>query len=190
MKKEITDIKVINTKTNKMLKVIDSLDVTNTDEVKKMTDNIKTVKAWVKQEKDKYVAPAKEIIAKAKEQYDPVIDSITIAEKQFKTKVTNHLLELQKKENEAKEKLANRVEKGTMKAETAVRKMQEVGKTENNLGGVTLKMVKNYRIIDESKIPEKYWKRELIKSAIRTDAITNNIEIPGIEVFEEAGSSF
>jgi len=190
MTKKLTDIKVVDKKTNAMLKAITELDVTNTEAVQEMTKNIRTVKAWVKQEKDKYVAPAKEIIAKAKEQYDPLIKGIETAEREFKGKVTAHLMAEKKKQDEKQQKLADRVERGTMKAETAVRKMEEMGEVKKSTGGVKVKMIKDYRIVDESKIPDEYWKRELIKSAIRTDAITKGKTIPGIEVYEKPSASF
>ena len=189
-KKEVTDIKVIDKKTSSMLKTIKELDVTDALKVAEMTSNIKTMKTWVKQEKDKYVKPAKDIIAKAKIQYDPIITLITDAEKQFKAKVTKHIMDQRAIEEAKKEKLVARVERGTMTADTAVRKMEEVGETEKSTGGVTIKMIRDYEIVDESLIPDKYFDRVLRKGDLRKDVLTNNIEVPGTKVIEKPSASF
>ena len=198
---KITDIKVVEKKTNNMVKAIESVDIKNTDALEEIKQHIKTAKAWIKQEKEKYIAPAQEIIAKAKEQYDPLMTQVEEAEASLKGRVHEYVVAQQKIEDEKKAKLAKRVEKGTMKAETAVRKMEEMPETKKTHGGVTVKKVKDYRIIDESKIPDQYFKRELNKSLLRKNALTEGMgyeikdgnitsKIAGIEVYEKTQTSF
>lgn len=199
---KVTDIKVVEKKTNNMVKAIESVDIKDGNALEEIKQHIKTAKAWIEQEKEKYIAPAKEIIAKAKEQYDPLMVQVEEAERSLKGRIQEYVLAEQKKEEEQKEKLAKRVEKGTMKAETAVRKMEEMPEQKKTHGGVTVKKVKDYRIVDESKIPQEYYNKPTInKSLLRKNALTEGMgfevkdgkiisKIAGIEVYEKSQASF
>lgn len=199
---KVTDIKVVEKKTNNMVKAIEAVDIKNGDALEEIKKHIKTAKQWIEQEKAKYIAPAQEIIAKAKEQYDPLMVQVEEAERSLKGRVQEYVLAEQKKEDEKKEKLAKRVEKGTMKAETAVKKMEEMPETGKTHGGVTVKKVKDYKIVDESKIPQEYFNKPTInKSLLRKNALTEGMgyetkdgkiisKIAGIEVYEKSQTSF
>jgi hypothetical protein len=43
---------------------------------------------------------------------------------------------------------------------------------------------KKYRILDESEIPEEYWRKELNRQKIRTDSLAG-VHIPGVEIYED-----
>ena len=174
----------------KMQAAVEVVDVTDEKKVTAAKEGIKKLKSYVKQQMSKYIDPAKAIIAEAKEQYDPWIEACDAAEALLKRKVIEYVMEQRKKEDEAKQKLAARVEKGTMKAETAVRKMDELPETKANQGGVKVRMIKDYQVTDESKIPAEFWTRTLNTALIRKVALQEGTAIPGIEVFEKPSGSF
>jgi hypothetical protein len=156
--------KIIVKQATAMQKMVDETIVTNDKEYQALADkvkNVKTLKKAIEKQKDEYVAPAKVIIAKARVDYDPYIKQCESAETQLKQKGVVYYLAEEKKKKEAEEKLAARVEKGTMKEETAVRKMEElkpVEKTVKTESGASLGMVETYvpRIIDEKAIERDY----------------------------------
>lgn len=186
------DVAVVKSKIENMRDAVKAITVSSQEELAKVSDHIADVRKmrkFIEQERDKYVKPAKEIIASAKDQYDPFIRATEEAEGWLKGKAQEYMLAEQKKEQAAKQKLAERVERGTMKPETAVRKMEEVQEAPKTVRSdsskLTMKTVKDVRIIDQSKIPDEYYKpRELDMVKIKKVA-TAGVSIPGVEVFDK-----
>ena len=92
---------------------------------------------------------------------------------------------------EAKQKLAARVDRGTMKIETAMRKMDEVIEPDKTVvtesGSATTVVRKAWRVVDKTKIPLEYLEPNmiLIKQAIRAGRF-----VPGIEEYDVSGVNF
>lgn len=182
-------IAVVKTKIDAMKEKVSAIQVSSTEELQAVAGyvkDIKTMKKFVEQERDKYITPAKEIIAKAKEQYDPYARACDEAEYALKEKAQVYMLAEQKKEEAGKAKI---LADGRTSVETKVKKLETIpeavktAKTDN--GSLTMKMVKDIRILDESKIPDEYYKpRELDLVKIKRVAIAG-LSIPGVEVYEK-----
>lgn len=183
------EIKVVKTKIDSMAAQVDAITVTSPEELTQVAthiSNVKKMRKYVEQERDKYIAPAKEIIAKAKEQYDPYVRACDEAELALKKKAESFMLEQKKKEDEEKAKIL--ADKRT-KVETKVEKIAEVKEApksvKTNESTLSMKMVKDIRIIDQSQIPDEYYKpRELDMVKIKKVA-TAGVVIPGVEVYEK-----
>ena len=84
------------------------------------------------------------------------------------------------------EKLTARVEKGTLKPETAARKMETIPTADrhvtNETGSLTITKLKRFRITDISKVPIEYMLPN--ETAIRK-AMHEGKDIPGVEYFIE-----
>ncbi len=77
----------------------------------------------IEEEKKRFTAPAKEIISAAKAKYDPLIIALERIEDAIKAHAKSYMLEREAQRKEAEAKIAARVEKGTLKAETAMKKI-------------------------------------------------------------------
>lgn len=181
--KELT---VVKRKTTNIAKEVEAIDVSDNDAVKKAGTIIKEAKKWLKGERDKYIAPAKEIIAQAKDQYDPFIKNVEDVEKKLKARVTEYVTEQNRIAEKERQRLADRVERGTMKAETAVDKMEKIEDPGKSVGGVTVRTIKKMRITDASLIPREFLVPDEV--AIRK-ALLNGQEIPGAEIYEDQSAS-
>lgn len=217
------DIKEAKGLVVKMEKAVESVDIGDGLAVKQLADSIKKVKTFVTQKQNKYILPAKEIIAEAKETYDPYLEACSKAEKTLKERVTAHVMEQRRLEEIERKKIADKAEADRKKIEAdlaagkideakaeqklekaqdkAVEKMETVQETKKSIGGIKTRMVKDYRIVDESKIPDKYWTREINRGLLRWEALSEGIgfkvengqfisNIPGIEIFEKPQGSF
>jgi len=185
----ITVSKTVKQKITGLQETVKALRVENEEQQIQATEylaGIKKLEKLIKQEMDKYIKPAKAIISATKEKYDPYLKELKTAETKIKDELGRFYLEQKEKEEEKKKKLAERVERGTMKAETAVRKMEELPETQKSVktetGKASVRMVKEVVIIDESKLPREYLKPDLTK--IRKDALAGK-EIDGVEVREK-----
>lgn len=179
------EIKVVKTKIESMAAQVDAIKVTSPEELTQVANhisNVKKMRKYVEQERDKYIAPAKEIIAKAKDQYDPYVKACDEAEAALKGKAQSFMLEQKKKEDDEKARI---LADGRTKVETKVEKLSEVKEAPKTVETLSMKMVKDVRIIDQAQIPDEYYKpRELDMVKIKKVA-TAGVVIPGVEVYEK-----
>lgn len=187
---------IIQNQAEKMDQEIEKFKVTNDEESKMASDKInqiKTLKKMIESEKEKYVAPAKEIIAAAREKYDPMIKRCENAELLLKSKAKNYLLEKEKQVAEAQAKIAQRVEKGTLKAETAIKKLEDLPEAPKTVrsdtgSGLRISKRKVAKIVDPNLIPDEYW--EINEVRVRKDALDREknglTQIPGVIIEVES----
>lgn len=182
-----------------MQAMLDATQVTNDVELGEVADKIKRVKTLakiVKEKKEKFTEPAKAIITEARETYDPMIKECQNAEEVLKGRAKKYMLEQERIRIQKEEKIAARVEKGTMKPETAMNKieaMPEVQKTVRTDTGSALRMAKRRvaKITNPEMIPDEYWVIDEVR--VRREALVrdkSNLEqIPGVAIIEEADLS-
>ncbi len=188
-------ISVMQEKTQSLQERVESVDISNEQEVKMLSQGIRAFKKMIEDAKDELVAPAKQIIERAKFIYDGNLFICKQAEATLKDRNTQYVIEQRRKQEEEKMKLAERVERGTMKAETAVKKMENMDEVKKTSGGLTVKTKKDIEVVDETKVPEKYWIKTLNTKLIREEALANDPElgksiVPGVNIVEVTSSAF
>lgn len=169
-----------------------AVTITNQDELNSVADhiaNVKRVAKAVTEVRDKYIAPAKEIISHAKTTFDPIINQAKEVETILKGKASDFMVAEKKRADEAAAKEVAKVESGYQKPETAAEKISKIPEakkaTEATDSRLSMKMVKEVKVVDESKVPDEYYKpRELDMVKIKKVA-TAGIAIPGVEVTEK-----
>lgn len=168
-----------------------AIKVTSKEELTAVAEHIGTVKKAKKevtQVRDKYIAPAKEIISHAKATFDPFINGCDEIEKVLKDKAQEYLLAEEKRAEEARAKEIKKVESGYQKPETAANKIAAIPeadrKAEASNSTLSIRKVKDVKIVDEKAIPDEWYKpRELDMVRIKKAALAGAV-IPGVEVFE------
>lgn len=185
---KVDEVEVVKNKISGMQEMLATTKVTNEDELAKVSDKVKAVKMlkkFIEEQKDKLVAPAKAIINEARLKYDPYIKECENAEATLKSRAGKFLDEQEKAKIEKEEKLAKRVENGTMKEETAVKKMEELKEVPKtvNTGTSALRRTKRrvVEITDLNLIPDEYWIVDEVR--VRKEGLVK--EIPGTIVKEE-----
>lgn len=140
----------------------------------------------IKAEKESITKPLNDALRNARALFKPIEDQFIEAEKIIKGKLLEYTKKINEEARKKEEAIAKRVEKGTLKVETAEKKISEVEKVDNQTSGevgkVQIKKVKKVRIVNESDIPREYLVPDLVK--IRKDALAGK-EIAGVEVYEE-----
>lgn len=190
IKKE--ELSIVESKIDAMKQAVGSIEIKSKDDLSLVATNISNVKKmrkFVEQERDKYIKPAKDIIENAKTAFGPYLEVCDDVEKILKDKAQVFMIEDKKREDEAKAKEVAKVESGYQKPETAVKKIEQIEKADTKVktdaGTLSMKMVKEVVIVDQSLIPEEYYKpRELDMVKIKKVA-TAGIAIPGVKVEEK-----
>jgi hypothetical protein len=176
-------------------KQVEGFKITDNDTMVVATDTLSIIKdiskAMEKQRKLR-VDPLNKEVKDINAEYKPLSTDLEKAEKYIKSEMISYSNEVDRKAAEAAAKLEARVEKGTMRTDTAMRKMDDIetmgSSVEGNKGSINFRMVRVVKIVDVTKIPAKYLNDEkvldAIKSAVRTD-VMNGTLVDGVEVVEE-----
>jgi len=183
------ELTLIKTRVSKLENQAVSVLIESQDDYVNAVDIVSKLKetgSEIKNRKESITKPLNESLRNIRELFKPIEDQFANAERIIKEKILGYK---RKKDEEARAeeaKIAARMAKGTIKLETAERKMVEIERVENTtrgaVGEVQIKNVRKVRISDESAVPRKYLVPDMV--LIRRDALTG-IDIPGVEVYNE-----
>ena len=199
MEKKETSIEVIKEKVLGMETMLERFQITNNEDLAKVSDKIKDIKKFckfIKNKKDEYVSPAKAIIEQAKLDYDPFIKQCENAEVVLKMRAVKYHDEQEEKRKADELKIAKKVETGYIKQETAINKLEslsEVKKTVSTDNGSKLCFNKRKIVVIEKPelIPDEYWIIDDVR--VRKEALLKDKEgkeqIPGVVIREESRPS-
>jgi hypothetical protein len=146
----------------------------------------------VKTEKEKITKPLNESLKAARDLFRPIEDDLATGERIIKSKMVDYEAEIEAKRAAEAAKLEARVEKGTMRTDTAMRKMDDLETVDSTVkgakGSVNFREVRKVKIVDPTKIPLKYLANEkvidAIRAAVSTDVL-NGTKVEGVEIVIE-----
>ena len=175
----------------KIGKYSSSLEVkTDGDYKSAMTEGIE-IKDKLKEitnRKEEITKPMNAALKSVRDLFKPIETAGEVALKTIKDKMLAFSEKTRQEAEAAKIKLGERVEKGTMKVETAVRKMEDIKEPEKTIktdeGKATNVVRKAWRVIDKSKIPLEFMEPNMvaIKASFRAGKL-----VDGVEEYEETG---
>lgn len=193
--KEVT---VVRQQSSKALAAANTLQITSADEMTTATDHLskmKTVAKMIKDRKELITKPLTEALNSARDLFKPIEANLAEAERLVKSKMVAYQTKIEDDAEVERLRLAKRVEKGTMKPETAVRKMEEIQEAPKSVQGKTGAMAfrntKKVRFAELTSIsPEGIM--ELVRGgyllwnepAARRDALAGK-GVAGVEIYEE-----
>jgi len=147
--------------------------------------NIKAVAKLIKEKKEGITKPLNEALKNARDLFRPFEEASEEAEGIVKSKMVTYSNEVEEKNRIEQEKIAKKLAEGTIKPETAEKKvaaLQDVGSVSSNTGAAEFRIVKKVVIENETLVPLKY--RVIDEVAVRKDALAG-IQIAGVKVVEE-----
>jgi hypothetical protein len=171
------------------------LFIDSNESLAQATDILSKIKAAskdVKNRKEEITKPLNDALKSARSLFKPIEDDLATAERTIKGKMLDYSNEVERKAAEQAAKLEKRVEKGTMRVDTAMRKMDDIetvgSSVQGENGSIQFRTVRNIKIVDPTKIPLKYMMNEkvlaAISAAVRTDVL-NGTKVDGVEIVEE-----
>jgi thiamine pyrophosphate-dependent acetolactate synthase large subunit-like protein len=141
--------------------------------------------------KEEITKPLNAALKSVRDLFRPIENAGETALATIKRKMLAFQQEEARKAEEAKRKLAERVERGTMKPETAVRKMDDIKAPEKTVktdtGKATTRTVKKYRITDKTQIPFQFLEPNM--TAIK-ESFRKGVPVAGVEEYEEQEMAF
>lgn len=165
------------------------VDIEGAEDLAKATDIVTKLKdagSNIKKIKESVTKPLNEALKNVREMFKPVEEQYTVSEKIIKDKILAYSRKVNEEAAIREQKIAESLEKGTIKQETAERKIESLDRVESttrgSIGSVQFRKIQRVEIIDESLIPRKYL--EVNMTAIRRDALSG-VNIPGVKVVDD-----
>lgn len=152
-----------------------------------------SAKKAVKNAKDKFTLPAKQIIEQAKELFDAFEKDVAQGERILKTSMVDFAKLIEADREKLAGRLEARVERGTMRLDTAIRKVGDLANIDYQSAGVTKTTSKKVRIVNPELVPKEFWGiDEVLVRKVSLGNKAQGIEpevIPGVEVYEDTSLS-
>ena len=183
-------VEIYKAKTNEyMQKTAGLLPITSLEENAKVIEykaELKKLGKEVKEEKEKATKPLNEVLKTVREWWSPLEKLIDERESNLEKLLLDYKHKIEDEARKKEAQIAARVEKGTMRLDTAERKLDELPKiqttTHTAAGQVQFRKIPQMRIINEDLIPDEYWVIDLVK--LRKDVIAGMV-VPGAEKYYE-----
>ncbi len=192
--KEIAPVKA---KVNQALVAVRGLVIKSAEDFNagvELGNKIKLVSKAVTQRKEAITKPLNEALKSARDLFRPLENDLDSAETELKSKMLAFKEEERKALAETQAKAEASVEKGTMKPETALRKVQDAkanvtDKTVETSTGAkaTEKFVTEYVIVDETAIPREFLVPDMAKIK---EAMKSGVAVAGVEARKKSVMSF
>ncbi len=183
------EVAVVRQQANKAVQAATDLVIKDAEGMAVATDvlsKIKKVAKMAKERKEAITKPLMEALNSARDLFKPIEANTAEAERIIKGKMLDYQNEVDRKAEADRVKLADRVDRGTMKEETAIAKMEQIQNAptavEGKVGAITTKIIKKYRVTDEKLLPREFLTPDMGKI---TEALKAGREVPGAEVYEE-----
>ena len=183
------DFSLIKTQTSALEKKINSITIQDKDnyvDAITLLNRINEMGNLIKLKKELITKPLNQSLKNARELFKPLEDQFLNAEKIIKKKILDYSQSVNKIAQEKEEKIAERMEKGIIKLETAEKKINEVDRinktTQGSYGKVTIRQTRKVRIVNLALIPREYFIPDMI--LIRNDVLSGK-NIAGVEVYLE-----
>ena len=152
---EKKEIEIVREKVAGAIEAVKTIAIKTDDDLNRagaVLVNIKKLAKFLTQEKEKITKPMNEALKNARAIFKPMEEQIENAENQVSRAMATYADKVEQERKKKEESIAARAEKGQLKEETAVRKMEELGdekKTIHNEGGsVTFTKIKKVRFAD------------------------------------------
>lgn len=201
METKILGVEIVKSKVENAIADISSIIIKTDEDLNRaavVMTNVKKLQKFITQEKEKVIKPLREATAAARAIFSPMEDQIEEASVKLNRSMSNYNDKKQAELARKEESIAKRAEAGQLKPETAVAKMEALGEVKSNVkveaGSVTFRKDKMIRIIDETKIPDRFW--VIDKVVLRSEALAISRStgklgeiIPGCEVYEETNTA-
>lgn len=192
MSKETTQKELVQyqDKATELEKFALSIEIKSDDDLTRASDQVKQAKEaqkTIEKKKDEYVLPAKQILERAKADFDPLIKAFKGVETILKDKATIYITEKNRKIKEEEDKITKKVEEGKMKEGTALKKMEKLPEqtktVQGNASQLRVTEYEDIEIVDVNLIPREYMLPDTTR--IKAVVLKARVEVAGVKIIKK-----
>lgn len=178
---ETKEITLVKQKAGEIISEIDGIKITTAPQLEyavNLLSRITDIQKMVKEKKESITKPLNEGLRNIRDFFAPVENRLESSGKDLREKMLDYKEKVEVKVQQQKEQIAQKVESGEVGFDKGSKQMEKV---DNKIRAIPTRKIREIQIMDEGKIPEKYWELNMI--TLRRDALAG-IEIPGVKVVE------
>lgn len=149
------------------------------DKANEFLSVVMNVEKALVERKAEITRPLMDGLASVRSLFKPLETDHAEAKKTIKAKMLEYSIAEDERIEKEKARVEARVEKGTMRVDTAVRKLENIGEKPTT----ALRTVTKIRVIDEALIPREYLIPDMDK--IKDAVMKQKLTVPGVETYEE-----
>lgn len=187
---ETTSLAPLKAQVSKLENKANEITITTAEENASATElkaKLNETKKQIKDRKEEITKPLNAALKSARDLFAPIEESFEKAERILAGKLIAYKQKVEADARLAEERIAARVEKGTLKLSTAERKIEEIEKVEKTTltpyGQVQFRKIPQMRILDENLIPDEFWVVDMV--ALRRAVVNESRSVPGAEKYYE-----
>lgn len=184
------EVSVVRAQVTKAASIVDNLNVENAETLASAIEirgRLHTLAKTIKDRKEAITKPINLALKEVRSLFSPVELSTANLISQVDKQIIGYKRAVDEEAKKKTEKIAARVESGTLKPQTAAKKLAELPvvqthvKTESG-AGIQFRKIAKVRIVNPELIPDKYW--EINEVLLRKDVLSG-IVVTGAEKYEE-----
>jgi len=168
----------------------DQLNIESEEDMKNASDllvQVNQVEKAIQERKEKITRPLMAGLSEARELFKPMEAGHAEAKKTIKAKMLTYTLAEEERIEKEKSRVIARAEKGTIRQDTAIEKLENIGDAPTAFHGensrTSLHIVRKVRIVDETLIPREYLVPDMKK--IQEAVLKQKLTVNGVEIYEE-----
>lgn len=144
---------------------------------------VKSVESVVVSRREEITRPIMSGLASIRDLFKPLEAGLKNAKEIVKTKVAAYQTAEEERIDAERARIAARVKKGTLRVDTALKKLDSVGEIQKKVGKMQTRKITKVRIMDETMIPREYLVPNMTK--ITEAVLRGGIDVPGVEKYTE-----
>lgn len=145
-----------------------------------LLETIKNAEKTVTGRKEEITRPLMRSLASVRDLFKPIEITLDNAKKVIKAKMLAYQTAEDDRIEKEKARVLARQEKGTIKTETAVKKLEEIGESKTAMRTRTLTKVK---VVDETLVPREWLVVDMPR--VTEAVLKHGLTIPGVELYKE-----
>lgn len=184
------EIAVVETEIKTVYDLALQVAISDDESLKQAIDVLSRIKKagkMVESREEAIKRPLLDSISSLRDLFKPMTTKFKDAETLIKNKILAYNMKVEAEAEKERARITARVEKGTMKAETAATKMATINEPQKSVTGsvgkIQTRIIRKIDIVDESLIPREYLIPD--KAKITDAVLKQNIQIPGVQIIEE-----
>ena len=188
-KEDTKQIELYEAKVNELVNVANILTITTPEEnaiVIECKAKLNTLGKEYKTEKEKATKPINEALRRIRSWWAPLETRIENEDIRLGGMLLTYKHKIEAEVRKQEERIAARVEKGTMRLDTAEKKIDNLPKIQNTThtaeGQVQFRKIPKMRITNRDLVPDSYW---IIDEVRLRQAVVSGIVVPGAQLYFE-----
>lgn len=185
-KQEIAVVKAQITKAEAAVNAVEVIDGVGLEKAVEIRGRLHALQKQAKSRKEAITKPLNQALREVRDLFAPAESMCSKLIERIDDKIMSYKRKVDEVARLKTDKIAERVEKGTLRPETAAKKLAELPAVKTTVrtesAGLQFRKIPKMRVVNADLLPDKYW---IIDEVTLRKDVLSGIVVPGAERYEE-----